>query len=87
MSGDTNAQEGGLIRIVNPDEPVYRFFPLPFFEAAIRGKELVLVRPNRWEDPNELLPERSAIWDKSATPWRQIFVEQYLRPCLPDLRP
>jgi hypothetical protein len=37
------------------DRPLYRIFPLWFFEAALRvnGGNLALVRPKVWEDPHE----------------------------------
>jgi hypothetical protein len=37
------------------DRPLYRIFPLWFFEYALRvnGGSLVLVRPQRWDDPHE----------------------------------
>jgi hypothetical protein len=54
-------EDDGFIGPLNPDEPVYRIYPLWFFEEALRLKTLVLLTPNKWDDPFEFLPERSAI--------------------------
>lgn len=76
---DSN-EAAGFLRIDNPDDPVYRIFPLWFLEEALRLKQLILVQPTLWEDPYELLTERVAVVDKSITPWRKIFLEDHLRP-------
>lgn len=44
-----------IIRIVDPDQPIYRIFPLWFFEEALRLQNTVLAHPSTWEDPYELL--------------------------------
>ena len=44
-----------LIRISDPDQPIYRIFPLWFFEEALRLKYIVLVNPGLWEDPMEIV--------------------------------
>jgi hypothetical protein len=42
-----------FIRIDNPDQPIYRFYPLWSLEEALRLRQLVLVAPRLWEDPFE----------------------------------
>ena len=44
-----------IIRISDPDQPIYRIFPLWFFEEALRLKNVVLVNPRIWEDPMEIV--------------------------------
>ena len=44
------------INIDNLDTPLFRIYPLWFFEEALRVKKLVLIPPHKWEDPYELLP-------------------------------
>jgi hypothetical protein len=43
---------------VDPDIAVYRIFPLPYFEDALRNRELVLLTPELWPDRFEVLPRR-----------------------------
>ena len=42
---------------IDPDEPIYRVFPLWFFEDALR-RQLFLVPPDMWEDPYEVIVRR-----------------------------
>ena len=44
-----------IIRISDPDQPIYRIFPLWFFEEALRLKNIVLCKPGIWEDPMEIV--------------------------------
>jgi hypothetical protein len=44
-----------IIRISDPDQPIYRIFSLWFFEEAIRTKNMILAHSSTWEDPYELL--------------------------------
>jgi hypothetical protein len=44
-----------IIHIQDPDQPIYRIFPLWYFEEALRVKNIVLVHPSTWEDPFEVL--------------------------------
>lgn len=50
-----------LIRISDPDAPIYRIFPLWFLEETLRLRQLTLVRPNRWEDPFEIVGDAIAV--------------------------
>lgn len=53
--------EKNIIRIPDPDVPIYRMVRLPHFWDMIRSRELVLVQPERWEDPLEDFPRRCGI--------------------------
>ena len=44
-----------FIRIDNPDQPIYRFYPLWSLEETLRLRQLVLVAPRLWEDPFEVI--------------------------------
>lgn len=70
----------GIIGIPDPDAPIYRIFPLWFFEETLRLKQLVLVPPHRWEDPFEVLASDIMMQDRRSTPPRQQSLEPYLRP-------
>ena len=37
------------------EEPIYRFFPLFFFQDAVSRKRLVFANPSEWQDPYEFL--------------------------------
>lgn len=69
-----------LIRIEDPDAPIYRIFPLWFFEDALRRQELVLAAPRVWEDPYEVLPESVVMTDLRQTPPRPEELQPYLLP-------
>jgi hypothetical protein len=69
-----------LLRITAPDAPVYRIFPLWFFEEALRQRQLVLMPPREWDDPYEDLAVHTMITDQSVTPWLSESLEKYLRP-------
>jgi hypothetical protein len=55
-------QGGRSVRLIrlehNYDKPLYRIFPLWFFEDMLRVRRLVLVPPAYWEDPKEDLPSK-----------------------------
>jgi hypothetical protein len=76
----TESSIEGLLRIEHPDGPVYRIFPLWYFEEALRLRQLVLVIPQRWEDPFEILASRIMMIDRRTTPWRQKSLESFLLP-------
>lgn len=64
------------INITDLDAPIYRIFPLWYFEEALRVKNLALVPPQRWEDPYESLPWSIVITRKSG----QTFLEKHILP-------
>lgn len=47
--------DNNIIHISDPDQPIYRIFPLWFFEEALRLKSIVLAHPSTWEDPMEIV--------------------------------
>jgi len=67
-----------LLNIADPDAPIYRIFPLWFFEEFLRLRQLVLVLPASWEDPFEVLPESILLQDRRPTPWSQHSLEPLL---------
>lgn len=74
------AVTNNFLRIADPDAPIYRIYPLWFFEEALRLRELVLVTPERWQDPYETLTSRVMIVYERTAPGQQ-------RPLGPLLRP
>lgn len=42
-----------MTRIEDLDRPIYRIFPLWFFEQALRTRSIALVQPSKWPDPYE----------------------------------
>lgn len=56
------------------DEPVYRIFKRKHFFEALRGRELYLSSPHRWEDPFENMLERCQIIWKGKSRWREEFL-------------
>ena len=68
----------GFLGIDDPDEPIYRIFPLWFFEETLRVGNLVLVPPERWEDPFEVLPSRVIM--ERPKPYEQKPLETFLKP-------
>lgn len=69
-----------IIGISDLEAPIYRFYPLWFFEEALRLRQLVLSSPDRWEDPFEFLPSRIMMQDPRTIPHRQESLAPYLRP-------
>lgn len=45
--------EENAIRVDDFDTPIYRIFPMRWFEPTLKEKRLALVKPERWEDPFE----------------------------------
>lgn len=81
MAESPNAAEPGFLRIDDPDEPIYRIYPLWFLEEALRLRQLVLVKPELWEDPFETLAYSLAITPMvEGHKQRQIFFDRFLRP-------
>src|SRR5207245_7466289 len=76
-NGGGRIMSSGLLRI-DADVPVYRIFPLWFFEEALRLKQLVLVRPDQWEDPYEILAS-SVVVTTRAQPGDQMPLEPHLK--------
>ena len=65
MSEEVSAPKNeGLIRIDDIDEPIYRIFPLWFFEETLRKRRMALVAPEQWEDPFEVLASRIHLIDE-----------------------
>ncbi len=56
-----------LIRIEDQDVPVYRIFSKYRFFELIETKELVLVRPSRWDDPFENFILKCVVEDQDGT--------------------
>jgi hypothetical protein len=70
----------GLLRLPDPDVPVYRIFPLWFFEEALRSRQLVLVPPRCWEDPFEVLTDSVILVDPRTAPPTARPLEAFLQP-------
>jgi hypothetical protein len=69
-----------LIRIENPDKPVYRIFPLWYLEETIRLHQLVLVSPSLWEDPFEVIGNTIAVNFSNDDQRKQEIINQSLPP-------
>lgn len=54
------------------DQPVYRIFPLWFFEQSLRLKTLTLVPPSRWEDPFEDVCSNVIMTDERSHQQKQL---------------
>ena len=72
-------EEKGSLLDVDPNQPLFRIFPLRRFQEALCGKALALVPPSKWEDPFEQLPERSLVTDE-RDPGTQIPIARFLKP-------
>ncbi len=74
MSVEPNqSDKESIIGIPDPDPkntPIYRIFPLWFFEELLRLKQLVLVPPHLWEDPFEILASNIMMVDQRPRPHR-----------------
>lgn len=64
----------------NLDKPIYRIFPLWFFEQSLALKSLSLVPPSAWEDPFEDMCSRAMIIDRACKPWKQEQLASHLPP-------
>ncbi len=71
--------EANAIRLPDLDRPIYRIFPLWFFEAAltVNSGSLVLVAPSSWEDPLESL---AAGVQMQAPDFSSKMLHSYLKP-------
>lgn len=58
-------ERDGFIGIDAPDAPIYRIFPLWYFEETLRLRQLVLVPPQRWHDPFEILASQVMMVDEA----------------------
>jgi hypothetical protein len=74
----SNIDKLRLLGGVDPDEPIYRFFPLWFFEEALKMRQLVLVNPQMWEDPFEDLLEGVVL--QHPRTFKQTPLQSFLRP-------
>ena len=69
-----------LIRIGDPDQPVYRIYPLWGLEEALRLRQLVLVAPRLWEDPFEVIGNGIAVDRPRGDRIEQVIINQSLPP-------
>ncbi|MCK9984605.1 MAG: hypothetical protein AzoDbin1_01077 [Azoarcus sp.] len=69
-----------LIGVPDPDIPIYRIFPLWFFEEALRLRQLVLVSPRSWEDPYEIIGDAIAVDFENNGRIEQEIINQSLPP-------
>ena len=79
MSQQSSATETGLLGIDDPDEAIYRMFPVWFFEQALSLRQIVLVPPWWWEDPYEILASLVMVAAK-GNPRDQVSLAKHLRP-------
>lgn len=77
--GKTDNCANNYIGIDDPDRPIYRIYPLWYFQSALRLKQLVLVQPQLWSDPYELLPWRCKYVERKPR-YREAMSEPYMRP-------
>jgi hypothetical protein len=80
LPGHSPSQLSELIRIDDPDEPVYRIFPLWCLEEALRLRQLVLVSPRMWEDPFEVVGDAIAVDRPNGDRLEQVIINQSLPP-------
>jgi hypothetical protein len=69
-----------LIRLPDPDLPIFRVFPLWFLEEALRLRQLVLVAPSSWEDPLEVVGDAIAVNTRRGDRIEQVIINQSLPP-------
>lgn len=72
--------KSNLLNIADADAPIYRIYPLWLFEEALRLRQLVLVAPERWQDPYEILTARVMIVYERTAPGEQQPLGPLLRP-------
>jgi hypothetical protein len=80
MSNSLGSPQSNLLDIRDPDAAIYRIYPLWFFEEALRLRQLVLVSPDAWEDPYEILTSRIMICYERSAPGQQHALGPLLRP-------
>lgn len=69
-----------LIRISNPDVPIYRIFQLPWFRRVLEDRELALVSPHLWDDPFENFLSMCAITHTAQPDCPQEFFDRIRKP-------
>jgi hypothetical protein len=79
-TGSYPARDDRIIGTLDPDAPIYRIFPLWFFEEALRLKQIALISTARWEDPFEVLASQIMMEDLRTIPHSQQPLAPYLRP-------
>jgi hypothetical protein len=77
---ETRRVAARLLRLPDPDLPIFRIFPLWFFEEVLRTGRLLLVAPDRWEDPFEAPTRSIVLVDPRTTPHRTAPLESLLQP-------
>lgn len=70
----------GLIRLSDPDAPIYRIFPLWFLEETLRLRQLALVALSKWEDPFEVVGDAIAVDIRRGNRIEQVIINQSLPP-------
>jgi hypothetical protein len=69
-----------LVRIEDPDAPVFRTLRMKWFRKMFEQNALVLVMPDLWDDPFENIIQWCAITYTNESKWRQEFLHQVRRP-------
>jgi hypothetical protein len=77
---ENKALTKSLIRISDPDQPIYRIFPLWFLEDAIHWNRLTLVRPSVWEGPFEIKESYIKAFKGRGADFKQWYIGKVLRP-------
>lgn len=72
--------DDGLIRVSDANAPIYRIFPLWFFEESLRLRQLALVAPSKWEDPFEVVSNAIAVDIRRGNRIEQVIINQSLPP-------
>ena len=65
-----------LIRIDDPDVPIFRTFRFHYFRDVLRLQELALVSPSLWDDPFENFLLGCAINYMVEGKWQQVFFDR-----------
>jgi hypothetical protein len=69
-----------LIRVEDPEAPIFRTIRMKYVRQMFEQKALVLVPPHLWDDPFENIIQWCAITYTNERPWRQEFLHQVRRP-------
>lgn len=69
-----------VARIDDLDQPIYRIFPLWFFEEALRLKSIALISPSKWADPYEDICSNVLLRDGQNPGRAQKELSNYLMP-------
>ncbi|WP_192359601.1 hypothetical protein [Mesorhizobium mediterraneum] len=67
--------------VLKPDRPLYRIFQYPRFIQALDEKELALVTPGIWPDPDEDPMAKVVLEHDVAGRTKQHPLSEYLSPC------